>query len=64
MLKTCMICGKQVEEQEVIPLSITYNIPKGHLYMTLNTYCKECNEKIVLPTIREISDKLALEYKR
>ena len=63
MLKTCMICGKQVEEQEVIPLSITYSIPKGNLYMTLNTYCKECNEKIVLPTIREISDKLALEYK-
>ena len=64
MLKTCMICGKQVEEQEVIPLSITYNVPKGNLYITLNTYCKECNEKIVLPTIREISDKLALGYKR
>lgn len=63
MLKTCMICGKQVEEQEIIPLSITYNIPKGRLYIALNTYCKECNEKIVLPTIREISDKLALEYK-
>ena len=63
MFKTCMICGKQVEEQEVIPLSITYNIPIGNLYMGLNTYCKECNEKIVLPTIREISDKLALEYK-
>ena len=63
MLKTCMICGKQIEEQEVIPLSITYNNPKGNLYMTLNTYCKECNEKIVLPTIREISDKLALGYR-
>lgn len=63
MLKICMICGKQVDEQETIPLSITYHIPNGNLYMALNTYCKECNEKIVLPTIREISDKLALEYK-
>lgn len=63
MLKTCQICGKQVDEQEIIALSITYNIPKGSLYMSLNAYCEECNEKIVLPTIREISDKLALEYK-
>lgn len=63
MLKTCKICGKQVEEQEIIPLSITYNIPNGNLYIALTTYCKECNEKIVLPTIREISDKLALGYK-
>ncbi len=62
-LTTCMICGKQVDEQEVSALSITYNIPKGTLYMTLNPYCKECNEKIVLPTIRGISDKLALGYK-
>jgi len=45
MLKTCQICGKQVDEQEIIPLSITYNIPKGRLYIALNTYCKECNEK-------------------
>lgn len=62
MLKTCKICGKLVEEQEVIPLLITYDIPKENLYIALNIYCKDCNEKIVLPTIREISDKLALEY--
>lgn len=62
-MKYCLICGKEVEELKIIPLQISYNIPGRRLYMTLNTYCPDCNKKIVEPTIKEISDKLALNYK-
>lgn len=62
MDKKCLICGKEVDEKICIPLQIAYNIPNRHLYMTTQTYCGECNDKIVLPTIKEISDKLKLNY--
>ena len=58
----CVICGKEVKTSNCVPLSISYNIPDTGLYMTLNTYCKECNEKIVYPTLAIISDKLALGF--
>ncbi len=61
--KQCLICGKEVNEFEIIPLQIAYNIPNKNLYMTIQTYCEECNEKIVEPTIKEISEKLKLNYR-
>ena len=59
----CLICGKELKENDIIPLQIAYNIPNKNLYMTIQTYCSECNEKIVEPTIKEISEKLKLNYK-
>lgn len=58
----CLICGKKVDQCEIIPLQIAYNIPNKNLYMTINTYCKECNKVIVEPTMIEISEKLKLNY--
>lgn len=61
-MSNCMICGKAISGNQIIPLQIAYNIPNKNLYMTLNTYCKECNTKVVEPTIKEISEKLKLNY--
>ena len=58
----CNICGKTVNQKDVIPLQIAYNVPTERLYMTLNTYCPECNKNIVRPTFVEITKKLALGY--
>lgn len=59
----CMICGKSLLNcNDVIPLQIAYNVPKNNLYMTTNTYCEECNKNVVEPTIKEISEKLKLNY--
>ena len=59
----CLICGKELKENDTIPLQIAYNIPNKNLYMSIQTYCHECNEKIVEPTIKEINEKLKLNYK-
>lgn len=61
--RKCLICGKEIYNETCIPLQIAYNIPNEGLYMTINLYCKECNDTVVQPTIREISDKLKLGYK-
>lgn len=61
--RKCLICSKELKESDIIPLQIAYNIPYKNLYMTIQTYCSECNEKIVEPTIKEISEKLKLNYK-
>ena len=61
--RKCLICSKELKENDIIPLQIAYNIPNKNLYMTIQTYCSECNKKIVEPTIKEISEKLKLNYK-
>ena len=61
-MKNCMICGKAISESQIIPLQIAYNIPNKNLYMGITTYCEECNTKVVEPTIKEISEKLKLNY--
>ena len=57
-----MICGKAISGNQMIPWQIAYNIPNKNLYMAINTYCKECNKNVVEPTIKEINEKLKLNY--
>ena len=61
--KICLFCGKEIDENKCVPLLISYNIPNKHFYTTLQIYCKECNEQLVEPTIKEISEKLKLNYR-
>lgn len=61
--KICVICGKEFFENETNVLQIAYHIPYVTTYFTTNTYCKECNEKIVKPSIKEINERLKLNYK-
>ena len=58
----CIICGKAISGSQIIALQIAYHIPNNNLYMTTNVYCKECNKNVVEPTIKEINEKLKLNY--
>lgn len=60
--KTCVVCGKEMLEKDTSCLAITY-LTDGSQYMTLNTYCRECDNKIVYPTIKKISDDLELQFR-
>ena len=61
-MRNCVICGKAISENQIVPLQIAYNIPNKNLYMAQNIYCEECNKNVVEPTIKEISEKLKLNY--
>lgn len=61
-MSNCVICGKAISGNQIIPLQIAYNIPNKNLYMGQMTYCEECNKNVVEPTIKEINEKLKLNY--
>lgn len=59
----CSICGKPIfDVNGMMPLQIAYVSPETIVYISSRTYCKECNKNVVEPTIKEISEKLKLNY--